>query len=75
MTKLRLRLPAGSARAVIAAAGLAVVALFIAVYGNAQARSDRQHGPDHHYNPLTQSGWNAVHPPAESLIPALPTAR
>ena len=65
MMKLSLRLPAGSARAVVAAAGLAVVALFIAVYGNAQARGDRGHGDERMYNPLTQPGWDAAHRSAD----------
>jgi hypothetical protein len=70
MMKLSLRLPSGSARAVIAAAGLAVVALFIAVYGNAQARSDREHD-EAIYNPLAQAGWDAAHRPTASHFDAL----
>ena len=38
--KLSWRPPAGSARALIAAAGLAVIALLIATYGNAREVSD-----------------------------------
>jgi hypothetical protein len=74
MAKLSLRLPSGSSRAVIAAAGLAVIALFIAVYGNAQARSERDHDEEH-YNPLTQPGWDAAHRPIDSSLHLLPTPK
>ena len=69
MTKLSWRLPAGSARAVLAAAGLAVIALIIATYGNAQARSDSGHGEDHLYKPLTQPGWDAAHRGTDAQLP------
>jgi hypothetical protein len=65
MAKLSLRLPSGSARAVIAAAGLVVIALIIATYGNAEAR-DRD--DEQHYNPLTQPGWDAAHRTADGEI-------
>jgi hypothetical protein len=68
MQKLGWRLPAQSARAVIAAAGLVVVALIIATYGNAQARSDGGMDDEHHYNPLTQPGWDAAHRSADDHI-------
>ena len=69
MTKLSWRLSAGSARAVLAAAGLAVIALIIATYGNAQARSDSRHSDDHLYNPLTQPGWDAAHRGTDAQLP------
>jgi hypothetical protein len=75
MAKLSLRLPAGSSRAVIAAAGLAVIALFIAVYGNAQARGERELDDEHHYNPLTQPGWDAAHRDTDSSLHVLPTTK
>ena len=59
----------------IAAAGLAVIALFIAVYGNAQARSEREHDEDHLYNPLSQPGWDAAHRATESQLNILPTTK
>ena len=59
----------------IAAAGLAVIALFIAVYGNAQARSERDHDDDQHYNPLTQPGWDAAHRGTDSSLQVLPTTK
>ena len=71
MAKLRWRLPAGSARAVVAAAGLVVIALIIATYGNAQARSDPGQSDEHMYNPLTQPGWDAAHRAADDHIHSL----
>jgi hypothetical protein len=68
MAKMAWRLPAGSARAVIAAAGLVVIALIIATYGNAQARSERDHEDDQSYNPLTQPGWDAAHRATDSQL-------
>jgi hypothetical protein len=74
MAKLSMRLPAGSARAMIAAAGLVVIALFIAVYGNAQARGGRD-SDDEQYNPATQPGWDAAHRTTDSPLHLLPTTK
>jgi hypothetical protein len=56
---------------VIAAAGLVVIALIIATYGNAQARGDRDNDDEHHYNPLTQPGWDAAHRATDGHLQAL----
>ncbi len=75
MAKLSWRLSAGSARTVIAAAGLLVVALIIATYGNAQARGNCDHDDEQQYNPLTQPGWDAAHRTTESHFDALTTTK
>ena len=59
----------------IAAAGLVVIALIIATYGNAQARGERDNDDEQHYNPLTQPGWDAAHRTTDSHLHALTKTR